>query len=334
MPDIQQFREGHGGPVETCFLVMTVGTGESHSRPRCQNWTKKGAFCSDSVQWQGVLLLVSEENSKSSQCIENRSPKWDCCSMYLGGWPQCVHLHQFWWDVRCGPETLATGGVLGRAQAFYEHFIWSEAEYNVVSLSQMPLPVLQASLWNHGGWSSQRPVWAQQSSQTTTGDWEERDHPKKNSDRPLPGRMRNLCFPAHSVSQHPAEDLSQWWVVWARNAHRCLVTLSRGLLACCYCDCFCAGRNKSSCQVSPSDLFGGKRLWCWLSINVHFISCIVCFLCLKIMIGELSLASVRITCCHDTTRFPEYLDDVWTFTCQEKDSPKINVQIDVYPPWN
>ena len=98
--DCQQFREGHGRPVETCFLVMTVGTGESHSRPRCQNWTKKGAFCSDSVQWQGVLLLVSEENSKSSQCIENRSPKWDCCSMYLGGWPHCVHLHQFWWDVR------------------------------------------------------------------------------------------------------------------------------------------------------------------------------------------------------------------------------------------
>ena len=61
------------------------------------------------------------------------------------------------------------------------------------------------------------------------------------------------------------------------------------------------------------------------------------------MIGELSLASVRITCCHDTTRFPEYLDDVWTFTYhrffqvssyQEKASPKINVQIDVYPPWN
>ena len=76
---------------------------------------------------------------------------------------------------------MASDGVLGRAQAFYEHFIWSEAEYNVVSLSQMPLPVLQASLWNHCGWCSQRTVWAQQSSGSTTGDWEERNHPKKNS---------------------------------------------------------------------------------------------------------------------------------------------------------
>ena len=42
-------------------------------------------------------------------------------------------------------------------------------------------------LWNHGGWSSQTALRAQQSSQTMTGDWEGGDHPK-NSVRPLPGQ--------------------------------------------------------------------------------------------------------------------------------------------------
>lgn len=99
-----------------------------------------------------------------------------------------------WWWPGSGVETLwaqepwANDGILGRAEAKASSYLllWSEEEYNVVSYHRCRDACVARGAGHLYRWRTK--VWAQQNSVSTPADWEERHHPKQNSDRPLPGQ--------------------------------------------------------------------------------------------------------------------------------------------------